>query len=100
MLTEKIHFTNTNTNKLLFMNQQKDGSTNKYDRSMMKQILTKAIFNELTDKQRICVIEYYFNHKKQKDIANELGIAVSTVSRHIEVGKKKLRNIASYYTRA
>lgn len=97
MRTEMIHFTKANTNKLLFMNYLADGSTNKSERNQMKQILSKAIFSELTDKQRICIIEHYLNEKKQKDIAFELGVNVSTVSRHINAGKRKLKNIASYY---
>lgn len=97
MQTELIHFTKRNTNKLLFMNHLADGSSNASERSHMKQILSKAILSELTDKQRICIIEHYFNEKKQKDIAYELGLNTSTVSRHINAGKRKLRNIASYY---
>jgi len=97
MITEHVHFSNNNATMLLFMNQQTDGSTNKDERNMMKHILTKAISNELTDKQRFCIIEHFFKHRKQKEIAQELGINASTVSRHIEVGKKKLKNIASYY---
>lgn len=97
MKTELIHFTKTNTNKLLFMNYLADGSTNANERNHMKHILSKAILSELTDKQRVCIIEHYLNEKKQKDIAYELGLNVSTVSRHINAGKRKLRNIASYY---
>ena len=56
-----------------------------------------AVLNELTERQRICIIDYYFNGKKQKEIAENLGIDSSTVSRHIIKARDKLRHIASYY---
>ena len=97
MQSQIFHFTNANTNKLIFMHSNSDSITNKDKRHFMKQLLSKAIFSELTEQQRICIIEHYFNKRKQKDIASELGLNASTVSRHINAGKKKLRNIASYY---
>ena len=63
----------------------------------MKKILSMAVLNELTERQRICIIDYYFNGKKQKEIAENLGIDSSTVSRHIIKARDKLRHIASYY---
>lgn len=63
----------------------------------MKKILFKAIDTELTAKQKKCMIDYYLMNKKEKDIAAELGVNPSTVSRHITLAKKKLRHIASYY---
>lgn len=97
MKTEIIHFTNSNTNKILFLNHLSNGNTNAENRNQMKKILSKAIFSELTDKQRFCIVEHYLNEKKEKDIALELGVNISTVSRHINAGCKKLRNIAKYY---
>lgn len=97
MRTELIHFTNKNTNKILFNNSQLKYSTNNESRELMKKILSKAILDELTEKQRICVTYYYLAGKKEKDIAYELGLNPSTVSRHISAARKKLRHIASYY---
>lgn len=97
MRTEIIHFTNRNTNKILFMNHLSDGSSNSETRKNMKRILSKAILTELTDKQRVCIVEHYLNDRKEKDIALELGVNISTVSRHIAAGRKKLKNIAQYY---
>lgn len=99
MRTKQIRFTQSNLNKLWFTNQKTDGSTNKDERNIMKHILQKAILSELTEKQRYCIMEYYFNNRKQKEIAEELGINISTVSRHIDYAKKKLQNIASYYSK-
>ncbi len=98
MRTQLLSLTNVNTNKLFFNNNLPELSTNQIDRIQMKQILSKAIYNELTAMQRLCIVEHFFNNKKQKEIADELGVNASTVSRHIKKGKKKLKNIASYYT--
>ncbi len=97
MKTELIHFTMKNTNKIMYNSNQQNNSSNTESRSQMKKILSKAIFDELTDRQRTCVTDYYVGGKKVKEIANELGLNPSTVSRHISVARKKLRHIASYY---
>ena len=94
MITELIHF----TNKILYKNSHLKNETNKESLEQMKKILSKAILDELTEKQRICVTDYYLTGKKIKEIANELGLNPSTVSRHISTARKKLRHIASYYT--
>ena len=97
MKTKIIHFTNENTNKILFSNFISNGTTNSESRKRMKEIISKAIVTELTDMQRICLTEHYLNDKKQKEIASELGLNASTVSRHISSARRKLQNIASYY---
>ena len=97
MRTKLVHFNDKNTNKILFLNHLSDGTTNNENRKQMKIILSKAIISELTEMQRTCIVEYYINNKKQKQIAIELGVNNSTVSRHIAAATKKLRNIASYY---
>ena len=99
MKTKIIHFTNENTSKILFSSFNPNGTTNSESRKKMKEIISKAIVTELTDMQRICLTEYYLNDKKQKEIASELGINASTVSRHISTARRKLQNIASYYAR-
>lgn len=97
MKTKIIHFTNENTSKILFSSFNPNGTTNSESRKKMKEIISKAIVTELTDMQRICLTEYYLNDKKQKEIAPELGLNASTVSRHISTARRKLQNIASYY---
>lgn len=97
MKTKIIHFTNENTNKILFSSFNPNGTTNSESRRKMKEIISKAIVTELTDMQRICLTEHYLNDKKQKEIAFELGLNASTVSRHISSARRKLQNIASYY---
>lgn len=64
----------------------------------MKKILHKAIQNELTERQRTCIMKYYYQEMKIKDIAAELGLNNSTISRHISSATRKLRKIAQYYS--
>lgn len=64
----------------------------------MKKILKKAILNELTDRQRICLSRYYFEGKSMKEIASELKICPSTVTRHIKSAEKNLKRIARCYS--
>lgn len=98
MRTKVLPFTSVDTNRIMFNSIIPQISTNLVDRNKMKQIMSKAIYNELTAMQRLCIVEHFFNNKKQIEIANELGVNASTVSRHINKGKKRLKNIASYYT--
>lgn len=80
-----------------FLAYQSSGETNIRDKSRMKAILLRAIRNELTDNQRTCLVEYYINGKKMKDIAQMLSLNPSTVTRHIRRACEKLRHIAEYY---
>lgn len=56
-----------------------------------KQILIKNIIDELSDMQRLCVIGFYYNEQKQEEIAEELGIPVSTVKSHLNRAKGKIK---------
>ncbi len=92
-----IHITDNNKHRFMADSGFHHGSTNEGSREKMKKILSMAVLNELTERQRICIIDYYLNGKKEKEIAEELGVNSSTVSRHIIKARDKLRHIASYY---
>lgn len=70
---------------------------NAQDISKMKKILSLALKDALTDKQRECITMYYYENLKMKEIAKKLSVSPSTVTRHIKAGKKRLKNIAKYY---
>lgn len=59
--------------------------------------LKSIVDGELTEKQRKCVWLYYGEMMKMKDIANELGIGVSSVSRHIKKAKLRVEKTMRYY---
>ena len=75
------------------------GASNRPERERMKRILLRAIRHELTDRQRECMTMYYLEGMKMKDIAAVLGLSRSTVTRHIQSATRKLRKVASYYTK-
>lgn len=71
--------------------------TNSEDISKMKKILQKAIVNELTERQRYCICEFYLSNRSVKSIAAELNVNSSTVSRHIKKARLRLQRVAKYY---
>lgn len=71
--------------------------TNDSERSRMKKILQKAILDELTDKQRYCLCEYFLNGRNMKSIADDLNVNPSTVTRHIQSAMRRLKRVTKYY---
>lgn len=63
----------------------------------MKAFMAKAINAELTQRQKQCLYAYYFEGKKMKDIAQELEVSTSAVSRHIKRAIARLRARSIYY---
>jgi DNA-directed RNA polymerase specialized sigma subunit len=97
MRSKLIHFSDLNSDKICFEKSLMDGETNSENRQKVLKILMNVIENDLTDRQRHCVFEYYFNGKKMKTIASELGITPPVVTRHIQMGAAKVYKIAKYY---
>lgn len=81
----------------LAMPQDTNGLTNKETIARMKKFLTYAINTELTAKQRYCICQRYFEHKKVKDIAADLHVSPSGVTRHIQRGIVILRRTSGYF---
>lgn len=55
-----------------------------------KKILMTGIDNLLTCKQKNCVVMHYFKNMSKKEIAQQLGVNPSTVTRSIQAAKKRL----------
>ena len=75
----------------------KNNSTNSEKYNKILKILSRVIENELTEKQKMCVKLYYHESMNTVKIANKLGVYPSTVWRHINNSKKKIKNIMKYY---
>lgn len=71
-------------------------SDNSKQLEMLKRSLNKAIKSELTECQRIAVEEFFYNGKSVTQIALELGVNKSTVSRHLKRAKEKLSHALKY----
>jgi RNA polymerase sigma factor (sigma-70 family) len=70
--------------------------SNRRQIELMRDALKKAIKRELTERQQYILIEYYFKERSMTDIARELGITKSTVSRHISRSKERLKQSLKY----
>jgi RNA polymerase sigma factor (sigma-70 family) len=73
------------------------GGTNKVKLEKMKKHLSKAFRAELTERQSYCITQYYLNGRKMCDIAKDMNITPSVVSRHISRGIKKLQRSLPYF---
>ncbi len=58
-----------------------------------KQKKVRDALNDLNADERACIINYYYNEMKQKDIADKLNISNSAVKVNIFRAKEKIRNI-------
>ena len=66
-------------------------------RSRMLRALKKAACGELTPRQTQCVKLYYGERISQREIAVRLGVAPSTVCRHLAKARERLRRVLAYY---
>lgn len=79
-----------------WMENPSDYSDNSKQIERLKISLKKAIDSELTCCQKRAVEEFYFNNKSITEIAIELGVNKSTVSRHLKRAKEKLGQALKY----
>lgn len=97
MKNRLIHISDLNSDKISFERSLMYENDNSEKRQKVMKILMNVIENDLTDRQRHCVLEYYFNGKKMKTIANELGVTPPVVTRHIQMGASKLYKTVKHY---
>lgn len=74
-------------------NLQYSNNSNSKDVDEMKRLLSKAMYVNLTNRQRECITMHYLQNMRLIDIAHELNLDKSTVSRHISNGIKKLKKL-------
>ena len=65
-------------------------------REIQLQRLRRAVRQELSPRQRETVEAYYFENKTMEQIARELGVNRSTVSRTLKRAENKLRRFLQY----
>ena len=69
---------------------------NDRDIEKMKRMLKNAMDRMLTEKQKRCLIMYYFEHLNMREIAECLGVNKSTVSKHIKAASNNLRKLRAF----
>lgn len=62
--------------------------------------LRRAINSQLTRRQKQLISMYYIEQMPMQDIADELGLHISTVSRTIKRGRERLKTCLRYGGRA
>ena len=65
-------------------------------REIQLQRLRRAVRQELSPRQRETVEAYYFENKTMEQIARELGVNRSTVSRTLKRGVRNLERFLGY----
>lgn len=66
-------------------------------RKMALKALKDVICGELSSAQRKYLIEYYYEEKSMREICTKYGVNISTVSRTISRGRKKIMERIKYY---
>lgn len=96
----KIYLSEENTNKIEYMQYLKQNSNaNNYKyRRTFDDIVNNVISENLTERQKQ-IIELHVKGLKNKDIAQKLNIAQSTVSRHLQKGKEIIYAVVKYFYR-
>ncbi len=84
---------------MVYRNYCLSHNDNKAEIEQMKKHLYKAFEIELTQKQRYCITQYYLCDRKMKDIAEELQVNPSVVSRHIARGLNRIKKTLPYFDR-
>ncbi len=72
------------------------GGDNAEERTYIKQIMLRAVENELDARQAEILRRHYFDGESLSDIARRLGVNKSTVSRSVNRSVKKLRQALKY----
>lgn len=73
-----------------------EDNTNRRFLSALLRAVNYAVEHELTSRQRACFERYYLQHKTMPQIAKELGVSPSTVSRHLRAARSRVRCFARY----
>ena len=63
----------------------------------MKRLIASAMKNELTERQRTCIIKYYYDGLTVPEIAEDLGVKPTTVYKHLKLAMRSLKRISEYF---
>lgn len=71
-------------------------STNQESLRAAKAALRTALFQDLTDRQRECVLLYFYEGLTEEETGRRLELSRSTVCRHLQRAKRHLKKAAYY----
>ena len=75
---------------------RQNASDNSEQHERLLRNLPKVIKFELTPRQRQVVVMYYFQRKNIPEIAAELGLSRSTISRTLKRGRDRIQKYLKY----
>ena len=55
------------------------------------QRLVREMIDNLSEMQKLCIVAYYYNEKKQEEIAQELAIPLNSVKSHLYRARTKIK---------
>lgn len=73
-----------------------EGFSNREWRERMMRSIRTIVEGDLTERQRSCVMLYYFGGLTVQQAADELGLNKSTVSRHLAAARKRISRMLGY----
>ena len=79
------------------MDSQDAAAANKSRKDKMREIVSRAIMEELTERQRQVFLAYHQKQMTIPEIADVLGVNKSTVSRTLARGEERIRRITKYF---
>lgn len=72
-------------------------STNAEHLELAQRALRDILEHDLTDRQREMLMLYYYKGKNEEDVAQQLGVNKSTVSRTLDRAKKRIHKHLRFY---
>lgn len=85
------------TEELYSVSMHNSTGDNRERRRRMKSFIKKAMQQDLTERQSYCIEHYFLYEMSMSEIAKELQISVSAVSRHIKRGINVLKKRTIYF---
>lgn len=83
--------------EFIALSQITNAETNSARIQLMKRALSKVIQQDLTPRQRQVILLYYYEGLTMTEIARQLGIDPSTVSRTVSRGRRNILNYLKYF---
>lgn len=71
-------------------------SDNSTQHQQLKRNLVRALREDVTEKQRHCLLLYYSKGLNMREIGEQLGVNKATVSRNIKRGERRLERCLRY----
>lgn len=98
-MARRVHWDFINGNKEMFklFNEQSESETNVEKLKLVKKALKKVVEEQLSARQKQMIVLYYYKEMDMPEIAEMLGINVSTVSRTLNRARQNLIKYLKYY---